>query len=290
MQNQNSQSIFKNLGKRIINRINRPNTKRLVGRTFNLESKKLVELSNYGIYVLPDDYIGYGILTNRDYEPHVSRTIKSNLNSGDTFLDLGANIGYFTLLAASIVGKDGNVIAFEPNAQNQQLLFSSIDHNNFKNVKVCPFGASDTVRIQKFTNVGSNSGVVPLHSPDQTFYFYSQMVPADDLLFQEKRVDLIKMDVESHEPFALKGMVRTIQKFRPKIITEFHPWALKLNNTEPPIDFLYQLKKLNYDLSVICSDNSGLIENLSPEEVMNYWEKLNAPTIQLELLALPSKI
>ena len=63
------------------------------GRVFDLQKKHYVNLGDFGIYVMPSDYIGRSILEGGNYEPHVTSVIRNNLRDGDVFLDLGANIG-----------------------------------------------------------------------------------------------------------------------------------------------------------------------------------------------------
>jgi hypothetical protein len=100
----------------------------------------LVELPEFKIYAMTNDSaVGQTIITTKNYEPHVTDAIVKHLKPGDVFLDIGANIGYFTLLAASIVQDGGKVISFEPNPQNLQLLYSSIVENPFDNITIYPY-------------------------------------------------------------------------------------------------------------------------------------------------------
>jgi FkbM family methyltransferase len=258
------------------------------GRVFDLQKKEIATLGDFGLFVMPNDYIGRSILSAKQYEHHVTKVVRDILKPGGVFLDLGANLGYFTMLGASIVGESGKVIAFEPNPQNQQLIFESIAHNKFKNVHLFPLAASDRSSILRFTTVGSNGGVVTENSSVQTFYMFVQAVPLDKILSDEPRIDLIKMDIEAHEPFALKGMENTIRRLKPHIITEFHPWAMKLNNTQPPIEFLEQLKNLDYSLFVIEPTDGSLSSALEPHQIIERWKSQADETVQIDLLAKPS--
>ena len=79
----------------------------------------LVPLDGFQLYVRRNDYfIGAAIARDRSYEPHVTAAVRRMLRPGDTFLDIGANIGYFTLMGSSLVGSTGRVIALEPNPSN----------------------------------------------------------------------------------------------------------------------------------------------------------------------------
>ena len=256
------------------------------GRVFDLTLKQRVELDGFNLFALPNDYIGASIIASKSYEFHVTDVIREELHEGEVFLDLGANLGYFSMLACSIVKAKGKVIAFEPNPQNLQLIYESQLDNKFTNLKVYPFAVSDQSTILRFTTVGSNGGVITEHSKDQEHYLLVQSVVIDEILANEQNIDLIKMDIEAHELIALRGMEKLLMRLRPKIITEFHPWAMRLNNLEPPEEFLDKIQSLGYRLSVI--KHEGGIEKMnSTAEVIDFWEKLNSETIHLDLYATP---
>lgn len=259
------------------------------GRVFDLRRKKLVLLSGFGLFVMPDDYIGRSIMDAKIYEPHVTKIIKGFLKEGDVFLDIGANIGYFTMLAATLVGRSGKVIAFEPNPQNLQLIYSSLLENTLSNVTVYPYAVSDEAAILRFTTVGSNGGVVTKDSKDQQHFLLVPSVRLDEVLKDEVKIDLIKMDIEAHEPAAIRGMEQLIKRLKPRIITEFHPWAMQLNNTEPPVDYLKKIIGLGYEISVIAP-SGNLLDVSGAEEILSYWHALGQETANLDLLAQPVQL
>jgi FkbM family methyltransferase len=266
--------------------VTRQNTYQMWGRVFDLRKKQLIRLDGFSLFVMPNDYIGRSIRETRIYEPHVTSVIRSTLKEGDVFLDVGANIGYFTLLASSIVKESGRVIAFEPNPQNLQMIYSSILEARARNISVFPYAASDAAAILRFTTVGSNGGVVTDHSKDQGHYLMVPAVVLDEALRDEERIDLVKIDIEAHEPAAVRGMERLIRRLRPTLITEFHPWAMKLNNPDPPVNYLHQLMSLDYELSII--ETSGkCLPVADVEAVWKYWHSLGRETAHLDLLARP---
>lgn len=259
----------------------------MMGREYDLSKSRRVDVGGFSLFVMPNDYIGGSILSNRAYEPHVTTQIRRLLRDGDVFLDVGANVGYFSLLASSILRTGGKVIAFEPNPQNVQLIYQSLHFGKVSNVFVHPFAASDSTSILRFVTFGSNGGVVTPHAKAQRHVALVQAVVVDEVLESEPRIDLIKMDIEAHEPAALRGMVRLIHKHRPRIITEFHPWAMRMNNAEPPEEFLRRILDLGYRISVIPLSGE-LLPAASPADVMAYWKSLNEETIHLDLLAEPA--
>ena len=77
------------------------------------------------------------------WEPHLTGFYQGHLKPGMTFIDVGANIGFFTVLASRLVGPEGRVIAFEPNSENCRLILLSLNSNGINNVKLYPLGLSD---------------------------------------------------------------------------------------------------------------------------------------------------
>ena len=135
----------------------------------------------------------------------------SVLAAGYNFLDIGANIGYFSLLAASVVGEMGKVICFEPNVQNLRLLHASVLENGFQHVQVFPLAASDSRHLIKSQSFGSNGFLVAAPSEPSNHQFV-QSVAVDDLVSAEGRVHVIKMDIEGYESFALRGMRQLVAR------------------------------------------------------------------------------
>lgn len=93
------------------------------------------------------------IFLSEIYEPLISKYITSQLKQGDWFIDVGANVGWYTLIGAKIVGNTGKVIAFEPEKTNFLILTSNVKMNNLKNVLCINEALSDTQGHSKlFTN------------------------------------------------------------------------------------------------------------------------------------------
>jgi FkbM family methyltransferase len=157
------------------------------------------------------------------YEPHVSAAIEALLQPGDHFLDVGANLGYFSLLAAARVGDSGRIYSVEPNELNVKLLESSRRANKFKNIFVMQVGASQTIEtlfLHATVGNGSTSAVV-----DEDSLFSARTtpgVPLDNLLAHRSRpIRLIKVDVEGFEYNSLLGAQRILSEDNPDIIFEF---------------------------------------------------------------------
>ena len=150
--------------------------------------------------------------------------LREKLHPGDVCLDVGANVGVMTLLAASLVGHTGHVIAVEPNPANVQLLYKGILHNRFTNVQVLPLAAGDRRSIFGMSGL-SNTELV-----DENPTIYNgklvQSVVLDEALGTLPRLDLVKLDIEGQEPAALRGLQRQISTHQPTLVVEFNPRCL----------------------------------------------------------------
>lgn len=250
------------------------------------QQRVLVDIKKFKIYAMKSDAeVGRGIIQSQVYEPHVTNILTEILNAGDVFLDLGANIGYFSLLAASIVQASGKVISFEPNTQNLQLFYASILENKLKNIIVYPLAASDNARIMKLTSFGSN-GFLEIPQSGLANAQFLQSVTVDELLQNEERFNVVKMDIEGYEPLALKGMDKIIKKHKPIILTEFSPWHIKHRTQIEPQEYLKQLTRYGYDLYIIEPSGCSTLAS-DTDFVMDCWGKLGNDKQHLDLIAQP---
>jgi FkbM family methyltransferase len=165
------------------------------------------------------------------HEQSTTQLLRSILNPGDVFVDLGANIGYFTLLAASIVGRGGKVYSFEPEPRNFSLLSRNVSLNNYSH---CPYDTGHHTMNQ-------SNGITDYESYVDYDKSAIRKVPIDTISLDEfldkekqQQVALVKVDVEGAEGFALKGMRNTIQNNEDiRIIMEFFPLFIEKMGCDP---------------------------------------------------------
>jgi FkbM family methyltransferase len=262
------------------------------------ESSVVCVATQYGFSMFVDAadyYIGREITASANYEPHVTTVLLRELQEDHVFLDIGANMGWFTLLAAQIVRK-GKVIAVEPNYSNIQLLYRSVLDNGFENVQVHPYAATDVPAILRVNAVHSNAVVAEAaqtheESGAESYTMLVQGVPLDDLLQHEARIDVVKIDVEGHEPRVLQGMQMLIRRHRPVIFSEFHPKAMQDYFGLDGTDYVRALLRLDYRLAAIERDGSER-SFADVEEVMAHWQVCNrmaglTDELHLDLVARP---
>jgi FkbM family methyltransferase len=163
-------------------------------------------------------------------------------------LDVGANIGFYTMLAAAAVGPTGSVTAFEPGPASIELLAASVATNGFCNVTLFPCAVAATDGPCGLVLDDSNGKIVARGVAGATPV---QAVSLDRLLGPGHPVDLLKIDIEGAEGLALAGMEGLLAARRPLIITEFSPAALRAVSGIEPAAYLATLRRLGYALRVI---------------------------------------
>ncbi|MBP5975112.1 FkbM family methyltransferase [Brasilonema sp. CT11] len=235
---------------------------------------QLVEIGGRFLYTrLSDKDVGGEIIKSRQYEPHITEVLSKLLQEEDTFVDIGANIGYFTVLGASLVGEKGKVIAIEPNPNNVQLIFASLIKNGFENVSVLPYAASDCESIFEMIIGSSNGYIVSPKEPTECSVF-TQSIILDEQLAKYQKINVVKIDVEGHELNVIKGFRELLKKFFPTIITEFHPKALRECGGIDPEEYLSELFELYNSVSIILS-NGTFKKYWNYNDVLQYWTEVN---------------
>jgi FkbM family methyltransferase len=152
------------------------------------------------------------------YELERQREICRLLKRGDTAYDVGAHVGFFTLLMARLVGAEGHVHAFEPDARNLDFLARHVQMNGYRaNVTIHSAAVSDHTGSGSYTP-GPNSSTGRLAPGGMPV----QVVALDDVTPCSGYPSLIKVDVEGHEVNVLRGMERIRQASRPHVIVEWH--------------------------------------------------------------------
>lgn len=234
-----------------------------------------------------DALIAQGIMANRSYESHVTAVLERVLKPESTFVDIGANMGWFTLLAASIARR---VIAIEPNHNNVQLIYHSLLSNHFDNVQVLECAVTDAPRLLQLNFLRSNGSVADIGAADESTTVV-RGDSLDNLLRDVEHIDVMKMDIEGHEPIALRGMGDTLTRFRPVLLAEFHPLAIRANSGVEPAELLESLSHFDYSLAVIRHDGTET-QPLDAAGILGEWEKLNRKmgsdgSIHLDIICRP---
>jgi FkbM family methyltransferase len=214
---------------------------------------------------LADRMIGVNILRG-GYELEEVAFARSRIAAGDHVLDIGANIGYFTVLMASWVGESGTVAAFEPVPANLQLLRRSVAENGF----------DERVQIHEAV-VAEEPGDAQLLNADVRHAFNSggshivaatESIPRDhrrlkvaklqiDALDLPRPVTFIKIDAEGAEAIALRGAQALLRADRPWVLAEMNPELLQRVSATTAADWISSMAELGYDCRVLESGRPG---------------------------------
>lgn len=245
-------------------------------------------VEGFQIYARPNDWpVGAHLTQQRTYEPHVTRELLPLLKPGNVMLDIGANLGYFTLLAAKHLGPAGKVIAFEPNPDNCNSIHMSVFANHFTNVVLYPFAVSDQETLLAMEVGSSNGGVFDIDAgASETIV---QAVRLDTFLSPENRIDILKIDVEGSEGRAWLGMSQLIERYRPVIFTEFFPELLRRHSGIPAENYLQNILRVGYQVYILSQTEGRTHLPQSLEAIMTAWQHLSNPQEgYLDLVAYPN--
>ena len=205
---------------------------------------------------------------NGNYEVLETKFVEHCLKAGDTFLDIGANIGWFTISAASIVGAEGMVYAFEPRNTTFKYLEKTVSSNSlnqYVQVFHCALGAKkDTLRIVWGTGT-SNPGGTWLVSRKEVSDFLSTdthtyqdiKVEKLDEFTQIKNVNLIKIDVEGAEPLVLLGAERILRDCRPIVLSELNEELLAMVGNSSSKELITWMQSLGYECYELTDQGIG---------------------------------
>lgn len=249
----------------------------------------LVELPHFKIFVRKNDlFVGSLIAQQKTYEPLVTQAVQKYLQPSHVFVDIGANIGYFTLLAASIVGENGQVHAFEPIPENGDFLELSLAENQFRNVILYRNAVAEKQQTIKFTGGGADSNGRIINNTETHLTHYPlptvEAITLDETLTNLTRLDLIKMDIEGAEPRAFAGMKNLINQFHPIILTEFSPQFITTTSGSDPALFLDELCK-QYNVAILNQSSYNEPVSQSASQIMEV--SMKAQQTHLDLIALP---
>jgi FkbM family methyltransferase len=177
----------------------------------------------------PSVQVGWHVTFFGTYEPELREIFRAVLHPRGIAIDVGANVGWHTLLMARLVGPAGRVLAIEPNASVRRRLEDNVSINRLSQVAIIPSAMSDADEAVDFygpaaEDAGSGSGHIvrgERSSKQTTVPVDARRLDAIVADAQLERLDLIKIDVEGLEWAVLHGGEQTIAKFRPFIVFEY---------------------------------------------------------------------
>jgi len=213
-------------------------------RTIPREATIVKEVEGFQIIHHPDP------IFLQNYETGTTNLFKAIIEEGMVVLDIGAHLGYFTILASKLVGNEGRVYAFEPEPNNFPLLLEHIELNNCKNVIPSRMAICDKVGMAPLY-LSSDSASHSLFVQKSQRLVHVETTTLDRYFEgrnEGNKVDFVKMDIEGSEMKALAGMENLLKEnFNLILITEFLPEWLLASGCQPQ-EFIQYINEQGFSI------------------------------------------
>jgi FkbM family methyltransferase len=239
-------------------------------------------LGNKKMFVIGDD-VGFSphMITEGYWEYWLTHYFAQNIKRGDIVLDIGANLGYYSILAGDLVGKEGKVVAVEPNPYVFSLLSKTVLHNGYSartELHHFALATEEETGTRKFfvpANEPKNGTILP---GDADLPAHEKMGQVMDIALGHlnpddfERVDFIKIDVEGAELGVLQSLKPVIEKHRPKIVCEvnFHR-GYGFEDIQQALGEDGDLKHLDYDGNVQPLTKSMVEQQTNEDDWLVCW-------------------
>ena len=224
--------------------------------------REFVEVMGHTLYLDPNDALDLSISTL--YEPELTALIQRETKPGGVAVDIGANIGYYTLILAKCVGPGGRVFAFEPDPVNFAVLRKNIETNGYKNVVALNKALSDQTASARLFLAPDNLADHRIVDPGDG----RQSIPIETLVLDEfladasVEIDIIKMDIQGAEYRALCGMRSVLTRSKKvTLFSEFWPYGLFKAGEAHPEAFIRLLRELGFTIYDVCSPESPIAQD-----------------------------
>ncbi len=260
-------------------------------------------LRQYGFSIilnLDDNAISRPILLKGKYEQNVTQVLIKYLKPNIHFLDVGANLGYYSLLVASQCPQ-AKIYSFEPDQKNFHLFTNSIIYNKFQDIiQSYRLAVSDENKKIVISNLGNDANygarftanteedLRPHVHGDNPYYEEISAVSLDDFL-TNITLDIVKIDIEGHEPFAIKGMMKLLKKNRPIIFAEFAPSNLSVLGKIEPKKFLQLFTDIDYTINIIDKKGNVIPYYQNIDNLIQDFDNYQTHHIDMILLPISEK-
>jgi FkbM family methyltransferase len=206
------------------------------------------------------------------YEPNEMYAMSKLIGPGMCVVDVGANAGVFTLIAAKLVGASGTVHAFEPSPRDRERLVANVRTNELSNVHVhaSALGRAAGKAVLAVAGAGhpghNTIGGFAYSADADSYSLEVEVSTLDDFVKEQKlaRLDLLKIDVEGSETAVLQGARDSVRRFRPVIVAEAYDPSLRQLGTSAP-ELLQLLRSYDYEIRVFGP--SGTAEPLVGDQL-----------------------
>ncbi len=228
-----------------------------------------VTFPGYSLYVRTPDRLIAALLCKYSFASSLEvETYRARIKPGMIVLDIGANVGVFTLLFSGLAGEKGHVLAFEPDPSNFRLLEKSAAENGRGNIICRQAAVSDKNGAVKLFISEENCGDHRIYDcGDGRGCVEVEAVSIDETLGTGARADFIKMDIQGAEYLAVLGMAATV-KNSPGLtmLCEFSPGLLRKSGGSPEA-LLQKLEEYGFSLKYL-DEGSHSVKSASPEVLL----------------------
>ena len=209
--------------------------------------------------IYPKNEVFRALFVRGIYDPNLIVTVNTLLHKGGTFIDVGANMGYFSLLASKVVGEDGRILAIEPSSRDFTRLVDNVNINHLSNINPYRLAISDKKGTTKLSVACEERSSLNTLGTSFGFKGIEKVAIEDvetdtiDAIVEKegiKSVDVLKIDIEGSEMVALQGAKNTIEKYRPVILLGTNEGALSACGVDIK-DLKALLKELRYKSYVL---------------------------------------
>jgi len=271
-----SEEILKRKSELLKFRFIRAYRRRLINYVVSHYKSNYIEIEGRKMFLDANDSLR---LSLREYSPLATHLVKSEVKRGDVVIDLGANIGYWTLFFAQLVGENGRVFAFEPEPSNFKILEKNVRINGYQNVVLIQKAASSiTGRAKLYLSYESTDNRI-YDTHDNRDFINIETITLDEYFRTfDREINFIKSNIQGADFAAIQGMSSLLKKSKNiKIMTEFSPYLLKPFNAEPE-EFLKTLTDEGFNLYDINSVDNKIYSTTVNELLKKYPSEKNKGT------------
>ena len=205
------------------------------------------------------------IAATKTWEPSEAAWLRSVLREGQAVLDVGANVGYFTLLASNAVGPSGSVVAVEPDAANLRLLRANVWRNGCDNVRIVAAAAGSERGLLALRRSATNAGDHQVHPDARAGDVLVPALALDDVL-DGVPVDVVKIDTQGFDHLVVAGLRRTLAACpRAQLMIEFWPDSMRERGTDPAA-VVRDYRALGRPIGVLGDD--GIANPAADDEIL----------------------
>lgn len=202
------------------------------------------------------------------YERMETTLFKQLVKEGMTVVDIGANVGYYTLLACRNVGESGRVFAIEPEPMNYELLLRNIEENSFNNAVPLQKAISDKSGSATLYLSPKGHGEHSFYGAERNIGSVEVEVSTLDKLFVGN-VDIVKIDIEGGEMLALLGMTELAKRSDMKLFIEFYPAGIQRSGYTPE-GLWNRLQELGFEYIYIINEKKGKLDLADCDDAVDY--------------------